>query len=135
MKPVEQLVIDDGKGDCLRACVASILEYDAGEVPNFAELDFFNGLDEWLSAYGRRFLRISLTGGYDSAAIWFGYPTHADDFMIVWGESPRLKNDGGRKTHAVVGRAKGYGIEIVHDPHPDKTGLKSIEGFGWLVRA
>lgn len=35
MKPVMQLVVDKGKGDCWRCCIASILELPAEAVPNF----------------------------------------------------------------------------------------------------
>lgn len=115
------------------ATVCSILDLDPNDTPNFADCGFFEGLDSWLKERGQRCIRVSLTGGQDPAAMWFGYPANDVDCVILWGESPRLRADGGTKQHAVVGKVDGYGFAVEHDPHPDRTGLKSILGFGWIV--
>jgi hypothetical protein len=129
-KPVDQQIIDDGRGDCLRACVCSVLGLDPAEVPNFAELDFFNGLNQWLEPRGRQFIWIAISHVHSLTGFYFG---HAPEYLLVYGESPRLRVDGGKKQHIVVMRPKGYGAELVHDPHPDRNGLVNIHGFGFIV--
>lgn len=95
MTPVKQTIVDDIKGDCLRACVCSLLGLAIDQVPNFAELDFFTGLDSWLAARGLRFLRIGFNFGSDAVdirRIWFGFPGTERNpaHMLLWGHSPRL---------------------------------------------
>ena len=128
MKPVDQLIIDDGRGDCLRACVCSVLELTSDEVPNFAESGFFAGVRDWLAQRGQRFFWVAVDD--DLERHYFGY---VPEYLLVWGESPRPRANGHSKRHIVVARSDGYGIRIVHDPHPDRTGLKKIYGFGFIV--
>lgn len=35
MKPLDQIILDSGRGDCRRACVASILNLEMEQVPHF----------------------------------------------------------------------------------------------------
>lgn len=63
MKPVNCTVKDDpangSYGDCVRACVASILEMESDQVPHFyangpaEDLEAFDGLRVWLTAHDR----------------------------------------------------------------------------------
>lgn len=117
---VDQRVFDEGKGDCLRACVASICELESDQVPNFAERAYIETLCEWLQARGIRFVQVRFAKPEHCLAAWFGY---SDQPVLLWGKSPRKNLDGRDKGHAVVGKAKGYGFEIVHDPHPSRAGL------------
>lgn len=39
MKPVFQTEVDKGRGDCMRAAIASLLEFEASMVPNFRLFD------------------------------------------------------------------------------------------------
>ena len=145
MKPVTQLIVDDKKGDCLRAAVCSLLELEIDKVPNFAELDFFTGLDAWLAKRNQRFIRIGIPTGeyyknesgtaFSHKALWFGYAGQEGnpDCMLVWGIGPRFDASGKRRQHVVVGRANGYGVEVIHDPHESRAGLVEIWGFGWIV--
>lgn len=129
MTPVDQQILEDGRGDCLRACVCSVLDLDPDEVPNFADFGFMDAVDKWLNDMGKAFLRISLPKETNVNAFYFWTPGP----MLVWGTSPRPRLDGGTKQHMVVAKPKGYGLEIVHDPHPDRTGLLDFQGFGWIV--
>lgn len=111
MTPLDQKYLKGNaegiSGDCLRACVASILELPLEEVPHFVE-EHQNGIlamHDWLFTRGIDCL--ALKGHYDVS-------TH----VIFTGLSPRSTH--GR--HAVVGLAG----EIVHDPHPDRTGLRGL---------
>ena len=38
MTPVDQVIIDKGRGDCERACIASLLDLPLNAVPNFIEI-------------------------------------------------------------------------------------------------
>lgn len=38
MTPVDQVIIDKGRGDCERACIASLLDLPLTAVPNFIEI-------------------------------------------------------------------------------------------------
>jgi hypothetical protein len=60
VKPVHQLIIDQGRGDCWRACIASILELPIEEVPNFRETEKtnFRAIEEWFQARGLALLNL-----------------------------------------------------------------------------
>lgn len=110
MKPVDQQHFYQEEprkyGDCYRACVASILELPLTEVPHFLEqadgkvYKFYTLVEDFLA------LR-----GYEP--IYHQRP-HEGKFYIASGVSPRNP----QIHHAVV-----YQNGIVHDPHPDRTGL------------
>lgn len=133
MSYVDQNIFEDGKGNCLAACVATVLGMPIGDVPNFAEMDYFAGLHKWLGERGLKGIDIRFPTAEQCSQAYFGY---SDDLMIIWGDSPRCDSDGKRKQHAVVGRAYGYGCRVVHDPHPSREGLHgSPYGVLWIVRS
>jgi hypothetical protein len=106
MKPVHQTKFGE-TGNCLQACVASLLEVDLSEVPEFSVVSQF-----------MLFMRFMRTHGMQPVAYQidnFHYPYNA--YYLLWGKSPRGIN------HSVVA----YNGEIVHDPHPDSDGLDKIE--------
>jgi hypothetical protein len=112
MIPVDQALLHDPDngvtGDCLRACFASIFELPSDEVPHFvAEDDWPNGLDRFLQPRGYSYISVNFSE-------WGKYwPRNA---YVVWiGESPRSSD----LKHAVVA----YNGEIIHDPHPSRSGL------------
>ena len=120
MTPVRQEIFEDGKGDCLRACVASILDLPTGAVPNFIEETPVGVLDvarEWLEARGKKTVLVLIEG---PAKLYVG---HDDSPVILTGESPRVNGAGTPKQHAVVGMPDGFGFRMVHDPHPSNAGL------------
>lgn len=122
-------------GNCFAACIASLLELPLEAVPDelpFIEArvqagtfngimgqkgawaDYYQALTDWL---GDRFGMgmIELEPG-EGSGLW------RDAVCILGGKSPR------GLPHAVVGR----GREILHDPHPDRTGLvEPARGQGW----
>lgn len=122
MIPVDQTQLHDEMsfkcGDCYRACVASVLEIPIEEVPHFAELhgdNMFEEADKWFSQRGIYSLRFFIKN-YDEDRVYiWGRGAHC----IVSGQSPRGKNIH----HAIVGYASGYNIDMIHDPHPDRTGI------------
>lgn len=109
--PVDQQEIHPDIGDCLKCCVASILELPYETVPHFVKGDRWYGVP-WFHALWD-FLRPM---GLD--AICFdgdSWGPNDPEFAIVSGQSPRYAC-----THAVVyQRGKG----LVHDPHPSKAGI------------
>ena len=131
MKPVDQTIFEDGKGNCLAASVASILGIPLDEVPNFAELGYFDGLRIWLGDCDLCFFEVRFADPVHCSQAYFNYsPEH----LLVWGDSPRRYPDGRYKQHACVGKGMGYGIEVVHDPHPSRDGLRNIYGVMLIYR-
>lgn len=114
MKPVMQTIFNFEKGDCMRACVASIFELDIEVVPNFHEPSNFS-FAENLTKWGRLSNLIPVdirNDGEDTDKLL------KDCWLIAAGKSPRGKSSKDR--HAVVW----YNGILKHDPHPDKLGLK-----------
>lgn len=110
MIPVDQtlLVERDGMGDCLRACVASILERPIGAVP-LCDREVTKMM-RWLN-----------TEGFETDLF---IPAHDEiptgvEFAVLCGPSPRFKNG----SHAIVGRREGVEFVAVHDPHPSRAGI------------
>lgn len=135
MKPVDQIVFEEGKGDCLRACVASIVEWPVEAVPNFAEDDsYVFGAIKWLKERGYSSLRIDFSGdGYDHSQ-YISSTFDPNIYCILGGVSPRTTPEKKRQ-HAVVGRAFGWGFKIEHDPHPSRAGLVGEPNFAlWIFR-
>ena len=128
MKPVDQTILHDpenGKhGDCMRACVASVLELPIEEVPHFTDGD----REDWIKGY-LRFLHDHEWLLYGRGGIGGPHPEIGKDecpYYFAIGPSPRK----GSHNHMVVCH-KG---EVVHDPHPDKTFLDDITVFEILLR-
>lgn len=102
-----------GEGNCLAACVASILEVDGGDLPTFDGAGWWDRFVNWMHHWDVYPLR---TDGAD----WT-----PQGWSIASGPSPRF---GG--LHAVVA----YHGQVAHDPHPSGDGLAGeIEDFIILV--
>lgn len=112
MKPVDQNILSDKaagvRGNCLQAAVASILNLDLDDVPNFNDAPPDVGFWGLLALFLRR--RGLFTWEMHGPGIF-----HPDCFYLAYGKSPR----GAGMTHAVVYRNG----ELVHDPHPSRAGL------------
>jgi hypothetical protein len=117
MIPVDQTTFGMPHGNCLSACVASLLHLPITQVPAFCDkpdIDWWKRLLEWLHERGWYGLMLNPPAG--------GKPPRG--YHIRSGKSPR-----GDFLHSVVAR----GDEIVHDPHPSRAGLESFEDFIVLV--
>jgi len=104
MKPVDQGILyvkDESRGDCMRACVASILELDPKDVPHFAE--------DWPRS-------------------WFAWERARSLFLMTHDKAPAgysiANGDGPRGVKHSVIHLDG---KMVHDPHPSRAGLLSVE--------
>lgn len=113
MTPADQ-TNDLELGNCLQACVATILDLPMQEVPDFIRAHgprWFMALRTWLRPRGKHAVYVSTLNSLIS---------HVYPHELPWigiGDGPR----GVR--HAVVCLHK----EIVHDPHPSREGLAEIE--------
>lgn len=128
MKPVFQdmfyepgVETDKQRGNCMSACYASLLELELHEVPNFVQIDVEGGKNWWQHAI--EFL-------WERGLCVYWITEHTDqpeegEYYLVFGLSPR----GNDLRHIVVFQNG----EMVHDPHPDNTGLLSHEG-SYMIR-
>lgn len=100
-------------GDCLSACIATVLDIPLDDVPVFvASPHWFAELNEWMDNRGLALVFLQFDDG-----TWPWIPP--DNLpLIVGGPSPR-----GPWGHAVVGIWRGAAMEVLHDPHPSRAGL------------
>lgn len=110
--------IDGTPGDCLRASVATVLRLPYDDVPHFAM--FRRTWWETMRLHAQRF-------GLDWACVVDLSTTKIPpgESVIACGPSPR-----GPFWHAVVADRTG---RVIHDPHPSRAGLASVEEFLVLV--
>lgn len=129
MKPQQQL-IKTANGDCLRACVASLLEVNINKVPNFVEAPdvpgsefpgWWLGLQSWLADKGFWFLEMQLPPGMPLMPI----PLPA--LCIFFGETTT-----GVK-HAIVGRLENDQLYPVFNPWPEAEFSGGVGALGFLL--
>lgn len=106
MRPVDQTKFGRPHGNCLPACIASLLHLEVDDVPAVCEDESGDWLDRLASWLRPRGLAPLLIAGAPP-------PMLDDVFCIVSGKSPR-----GDFLHATVWR----GQTLVHDPHPSRAG-------------
>jgi len=111
MIKVDQTKFGDKEGNCLQACLASVLEISIDDVPEPDERNWLNECNDWLAQFGLALHWLE----YNDLFIPRGY-------SILSGDSPR-----GSCHHSVVAKDG----ELIHDPHPDRTGLKDLSD--WLI--
>ncbi len=134
MKPVDQTrcncgdLLTEAPGNCWTACIASILELPLADVPDEAAfwkpglrqaqswIPYEKAMFAWLRQRGLLLVEIKLPDVFFRGDDW-------DPLCILSGPSPRNPE----VHHAVVAR----GTTIIHDPHPTKAGLLTIEGKPW----
>lgn len=110
------------KGDCWRACIASIIECDLESLPDP------NVVTDWPSLWSETLAICERLGlSYSAYSVNVGSeildPKCLGGYIIAIGKSPRSTEDK-RINHAVV-----WKNGIIHDPHPDKTGILDIIEF------
>ena len=109
MKPVMQKVVSAGEGDCMSACLASILELPLDRVPNF-----YVGKGDWFNQLWKFLERAHLEwGGQRVPVIALSKSNGIDGYFMAVVQSINFPE----KTHAVVFKGK----EFVHDPSPLKS--------------
>lgn len=121
MKPQAQTLFGKNEGNCVAACIASILEMPIEDVPNFAKLynfEWAEHLEEWLGGRGYLMISFLFEQGWQLDRTWISH----GHYVMMSGLSPRAE-DGSNMRHAVVGLTNGRGIELAHDPHPSGAGI------------
>ena len=125
MKPVFQKIVNSKIGDCWRCCIASILELDADQVPNFVEGDVNpkfgdDSVDRamrWLGERGIVLLKTrtgtpthlfswrTLPGAYAIASVPSQrFPGSGHAVIVQWQKDPENENI--------------TQLRVVHDPNP-----------------
>lgn len=130
MKPVDQTIVpvaDEDRGDCFRACVASLMELPIEEVPDFClHRDWERRLEEWLAPRKMGYVEVRING---EEAVFSPVPRNI--LCIISGHTNRHP----KRLHAVVARTEGRGLtwEYLHDPHPAKTFLTVATNIMFFV--
>jgi hypothetical protein len=121
VRPAYQQVLDEGRGDCWRTCIASILELPAEAVPNFRETerDNMHAIEEWFQSNGLALMEVYGRKECATDLIRFDYICGA--YAIASLPSQRFPG----KTHAVVVRFEPWPehpgavrLVVAHDPNP-----------------
>ena len=136
MTPIDQLIVDQGRGDCMRAVVASLLDLELDQVPHFRLYDTKenqgNHFRNWFMVFTWFFHSV----GYELK--WYLRSSkkkeleerHSiDGYFYAAVDSKTFEN----VKHAVIMDMNGV---IVHDPNPNKAWqginvLESGELDGW----
>lgn len=114
MKPVDQTTFGMPNGNCLSACIASLLHLRIDDVPTFCKHDdWWERLTAWLKERGYYPMIVRHTDEWAP-----------DGYHILSGKSPR-----GDFQHSVVAR----GTNVVHDPHPSRSGIETRQDIIVLV--
>ena len=106
-----QTIMDGENGNCLQAAVSMITGRPLVEVPNFSTFrsNWFEAIMLWAESAGFEVIPVN--------------PHHWGEPVLAFGQSLR----GLR--HCVVWLDGG----MLHDPHPDGTGLVSVESEFWAI--
>lgn len=130
MKPVDQTILavtDDGldangvPGNCYQACLASVMEDSLENIPHIAEMSYTWWLNAHAWAHSRGLIDTFL--GIDDKKLYDELREIGDVVGVIGsGPSPR-----GNFYHAVV--LDSDTLEIVHDPHPSRSGVTQVEGL------
>jgi hypothetical protein len=123
--------IPDQQGNCFPACIASILEINLDDLPNFCAYHGPDYPSRWVPPAWYVFTNTWLTNNYNMSIVWLeGFKKNntpedcieyyeADgvisDYCMGAGKSPR-----GDFLHGVVLDIDG---NLVHDPHPLGNGI------------
>lgn len=134
--PVYQTIFGSPHGNCVSAVIASILDLPISTLPNFIEehdkqsRSLVGVVEDFLSSRGLKLIRVEFAEDSPLDRAYVGY----NEYVVLCGLSPR-STSGKKMYHAVVGKTKGYGFDIVHDPHPDNTGLVGVpDSVWWIVK-
>ena len=126
-------------GDCLRACIASMMDLDPEHVPHFAD----GGRDgvearrlarEWLGLRGLTVTAFALDGDESVEGVldWMG-ENNPDTTWMLFGSTARYGEPSSGGDHVVVCQ----GSKVVHDPAWVPTSIKRVGSCGyweiWVV--
>jgi len=138
MIPVYQTIVDKNKGNCMQAAIASLLEMNLNEVPNFIESN-----NPWGD-----FFQFILDSEFEFHGTLYNHPIFNESCKPEYNTIHKLKDEVGFKgcffasvyspkyynweipweqayphvTHAVICNKN---WEIIHDPNPFNANLKT----------
>jgi hypothetical protein len=134
MKPVFQSHTDLSQpelGDCLSACVASILELPLEEVPKFChpESDWPQNYCSWFGDRGLVAIELKWPAGRKDFKL--NMPLPVGTYFIAHFSRPHF--DWQHSVVAVYDGTMPDGYSIVHDPNPDGGDLGELRGFAFIA--
>jgi len=137
MKPVDQDRFG-GDGNCWQACVASLLELPLHDLPPQGPR-YGKTLGDFLATRGLKYCEVcrgslvrqksDLPPMAEMVLGWQPFWYGPRLLCVLCGPSPRHAG----MDHCVVGYLDGLGFEVLHDPHPDRTGVVDVTHVGLLV--
>jgi hypothetical protein len=108
------------EGNCLEACIASLLEIDINIIPCYKKENWNILLNVWLiKNYGYYILPLSVKGFFASFQ-----KLMKDTLYIASGYSKR------GLFHATIWKNN----KMIFDPHPSNIGIKEIEAIDFLIK-
>jgi hypothetical protein len=126
--PVDQTRFGHGAGNCLAACIASLLDLSIDQVFDIPEggkdPDYWGIVDRWLTERGLGLAYVTVRKEGDDERLGATVRIPPDAHYMAWGESPR------NLSHSVIYRSG----ELIHDPHPSRDGILRVENIAFLVR-
>lgn len=126
MKPVDQDRFGMPNGTCATACIASLIEEPVEAIPNFNLWDGVFGHWEIAAAAWLR------KKGWNMSPAWgYDFATNGKANVIREGE---VLLAGGKNQNGVGHMVLWCDGELVHDPNPDRGGLRGDPEFLIAVR-
>lgn len=126
MIPIMQRVVkhdpeNGAYGDCFSAVLASLLHLPLEEVPVFTDkVTWENDVNAWLRQYGLAYIQIS------GVREWATDRGVEGMYHEIAGASPRDVD--------ILHSCVGLDGELVHDPHPDNTGIgEPLGSYGLFI--
>jgi hypothetical protein len=124
MKKIDQTLFGEGVGNCLPACLATVMNVNVKNIPNFC-VDYgdhwFFFLQRWLRGYDKAAMYFNVPpGGFEM----FADPSYSDIYWIGCGPTDR-------GNHCCVYK----GSNLYHDPNPNfnRGGLLKLEGAMFIL--
>lgn len=117
-------------GNCFQTAVASVFGLPLEEVPHFcSEENWWDSFQYWLQNRGMYAIEFQFEDGRWPSDVT---TVPGNIHCLISGKSPR-----GEFNHTVVGltriREDLFDIELLHDPHPDNTFIRTAESVIFLA--
>lgn len=132
MKKVDQTRTGMPSGNCMEACIASLLEVPLSDVPDLGDKKDSDWewcqivLTNWLVTQG--FWWVDFSIGDEKYADFFKKHRIPDNaWVVLCGDNP----DG--IAHAVVGQKISGELLMIHDPNPSRRGIVKIDSIMVLI--
>jgi len=123
MKEVDQTILGDKCGNCLSACLASILEMPITDFPDYSEWSDNDWIYKYNNFLGKIGYGLLICGPNNDLFVpdIHGIKT----YHIINGISSRSTEQ-----HSVVG----YNGFMIFDPHPSRAGLIDITSWIFIIK-